>query len=335
MRKTYLLAAIGGAVLIAGLVWLVFLRGDGFETVQPEYGPAVEAVYATGTVEPIKIARIGTKIPGRLKQIFVQEGDPIVAGEVLAQLDDREAAAAVRELEARLTLATSDRDRILRLYRSGNVSTAARDKALSTYSSAESALDAAKARLEEHQLRAAISGVVLRAEGQLEVGDMMGGGQVMFVIGDPSRLWIEAEVDEEDIPVVAVGQRALIRADAFPGQVLEGHVAKITPFGDPVARSYRVHIGLGDETVLLSGMTTEVNIVVREEEKALLVPVAALAGDTLWLVEDGVARQRDVTVGAVGEGLVEIRSGITDQSIVIVSPPASLEDGDRVKGGGS
>lgn len=330
-RKIIIGAAIGG-VLAAGVAGYLLLGGAGLETVRPTRGPAVEAVYATGTVEPVQFVRVGTKIAGRLGQIFVKEGDAVVAGEILAELADDEAAAAVREIEARIAYAKSDLDRFERLYRTGNVSEARLDEARSTYRSTAGSLDVAKARLEEHRLRTPISGVVLRSEDKLEVGDMMGPNQVMFVIGNPEALWIEAEVDEEDIPAVVVGQRALVRADAFPDDALEGDVARITPFGDPVARTYRVYIGLPDDTPLLAGMTTEVNIVVREEDDALLVPVTALAGNSVWLVEDGRAIKREVKVGAVGEELAEVRSGLSDGDVVIDAPPADLKPGTRVNG---
>ena len=82
-------------------------------------------------------------------------------------------------------------------------------------------------------------------------------------------------MDEEDIPLVTVGQPVLIKADAFPGRILDGTVAEITPKGDPVNKSYRVRIGLPPDTPLMIGMTVESNIVVRREDAALLVPQAA------------------------------------------------------------
>ena len=326
---------IGGALAIIALVafsYFSFFGGERLAVVQPVRGPAVEAIYATGTVEPVQVARVGAKISGRIAQVLAQEGNTVVEGEVLAILDHREASAAVRELEARLAFSKAEVDRYRRLFRSGNTSAAARDQAESNFRSAEAALEAANVRLQEHFLRAAISGDVMRTEQQLDVGYLVSAGKVLFVVGDPKSLWVEAEVDEEDIPRVGVEQRALIRADAFSEQALEGKVQNITPFGDPIARTYRVHIGLPADTPLLSGMTTEINIIVREVEDALLVPTSAVRSDAVWTVSgNGTVSHRDVVLGAQGAELTEIREGLTSEDWVVVSPPRDLEEGDAIR----
>ena len=73
------------------------------EVVRPERGPAVEAVYATGVVEPEYWARVSAIIPGRIAEILAREGDTVHEGQPLARLDDREARARVAELEAQAT----------------------------------------------------------------------------------------------------------------------------------------------------------------------------------------------------------------------------------------
>jgi membrane fusion protein, multidrug efflux system len=326
---------IGGIVVIGALsafTYFSFFDGEQLEVVQPVRGPAVEAIYATGTVEPVQVARVGAKISGRISQVLAHEGDTVVAGEVLAILDHREASASVRELEARLEFSKAEVNRYRRLFRSGNTSAAARDQAESNFRSAEAALEAANVRLQEHFLRAAISGNVMRTEQQLDVGYLVSQGKVLFVVGDPGNLWVEAEVDEEDIPRVMVTQRALIRADAFADQALEGKVEVITPFGDPIARTYRVHIGLPNDTPLLSGMTTEINIVVREVDDALLVPTSAVRDGGIWIVTgDNIVSHREITPGAQGEDLTEIREGATVDDWILVSPPLDIKEGASIR----
>ena len=111
------------------------------------------------------------------------------------------------------------------------------------------------------------------------MGDFIPVNQPVFYLakaGVPLR--ISADVDEEDIPLVKVGQKVLIRSDAFPSRVFTGEVLEITPKGDPVARSYRVRIELPADTALMIGMTAETNIVTAEKQDALLVPASAVSG---------------------------------------------------------
>jgi len=154
---------------------------------------------------------------------------------------------------------------------------------------------------------------------------------VLFWIGRASPLRIEAEVDEEDIPLVAVGQSALIKADAFAGRKLDGTVADITPKGDPVNKSYRVRIALPRDTPLRIGMTVESNIVVRREGAALLVPQGAVSGGHVFVVVEGRVVRRAVVMGVVGQGVVEIRDGVAEGETVVLDPPASLADGSPVR----
>ncbi|MEN6543389.1 efflux RND transporter periplasmic adaptor subunit [Parvibaculum sp.] len=323
---------IGVAVAVCLAVGAFFLlRPPAVAVTKPERGLAVEAVYATGTVEPRSYAETGSKISGRVIELKAKEGDRIAAGDVLAVIDLGEDAANVDQLQAKLKLAEADAVRARKLRRSGNVSIAALDQAESALGAADAALKSAKAKLEDHYIRAPIAGVVLRSEQQLKVGDMVQPQQTLFIVGDPSALQIDAEVDEEDITKVKPGQEALIRADAFNGEVLRGTVADITPYGDPVARTYRVHIALPSDTPLLSGMTTEINIVVRKQENALLVPVSALSGGAVWTIVDGRAVQVKVELGAVAKDKAEIRTGLGDRAIVILNPPSTLKPGARLR----
>jgi RND family efflux transporter MFP subunit len=177
-------------------------------------------------------------------------------------------------------------------------------------------------------LRSPSDGVVLRQDG--EVGEIAEPGSVLFWVGQPRPLLIVADVNEEDVPRVAVGQRTLVSADAFPGRALEASVASITPKGDPVSKTYRVRFDLPDDTPLMIGMTVEVNIVVHVSEDTLLVPVTAVADGAVWLVEDGVARRREVKTGITGTAAVEVTGGLAEGAQVIVPAPEDLRDGARV-----
>lgn len=320
------------AILLAVIfIYFQFFRPPAVAVTAPHKGLAVEAVYATGTVEPIRYARVGTKIAGRITDVLKRESDVVEQGDMLAVIDTAEDVSRVQELSARLRLAEAELERARKLRRSGNASEAVLDQAQSTHSAALAALRGAEARLDDHFITAPVSGSVLRSENKIKVGDMVQPGQVLFTVGDPSALQIDGEVDEEDIPKVKPGQEALIRADAFPGRALEGKVARITPYGDPVGRTYRVYISLPDDTPLISGMTTEINIVVRREEDALLVPVSALSGSSVWVVTDGEAQRVSVELGAVGETNAEILSGLDEGAIVIAEPPPTLKEGDGVR----
>jgi len=322
----YLSMAI--VVLAVLAVWILRSR-PAVQTASVARGPAVEAVYATGTVEPVRWAKMGSKITGRITEILAKEGDQVARGSVLARLDDREARANVKQLAAREEFLRDEEARRKKLFDKQLISRQDYEKAVSDHEQALETLNAARQVLADLTLTSPLTGKVLRQDGQ--VGEIVTSASVLFWVGQSDRLWVVAEVDEEDIPRIRPRQRVLIKADAFANEALEGEVTEITPKGDPINKTYRVRVGLPENTPLKIGMTTEVNILVREERDALLVPVSALIGSHLWIVRDARAWRREVKVGVVGDRMAQVVSGVAEGDTVVLHPPTTLKDGQHVR----
>jgi len=312
----------------AGAYWRVS-RPPEVATAAPMRGDAAEIVYATGVVEPRTWAKVTPLLRERIVALCNCEGEPVEKDAVLARLDDRQAQASLSELRARQRFARADYERVSALLERRVASEQSLDRARSELSQIEALIAGQETKLETYILRAPMSGVVLRQDG--EVGEVAEPGTVLFWVGEPLPLLVEADVNEEDIPRVAVGQRAVLKADAFPDRILEAKVDSITPKGDPVAKTYRVRLALPEDTPLLIGMTVEVNVIVQVSSGALLVPTNALRGGSLFIVENGVARRRDVTVGIRGASNTQILSGLGEAGRVIVPFPEDLADGAKVK----
>ena len=106
---------------------------------------------------------------------------------------------------------------------------------------------------------------------------------------------------------------------------------EITPMGDAVAKTYRVRIGLPDDTPLMIGMSVEANIVTREKPGALLVPVVAVRDGAVFVIDGEHARRRTVTLGIRGTRLVEVTAGLEEGDRIAVPPAEGLADGARVR----
>jgi RND family efflux transporter MFP subunit len=292
-------------------------------------GPAVEAVYATGSVEPVTLARVGPAVRGRLVAVLAEEGERVVQGQPLARLDDREARARAEEAEARAGFAEEEAARLRTLVARDIAARTTADRAESEARAARAAAVAAQRRLDDYVVRAPANGVVLRRDA--EVGEVVDVSATLFWIGEPRPLRATVEVDEEDIARVVPGQRVLLRADAFPGRTLTAEVQHITPRGDATRKSFRVRLALPDDTPLLIGMTVEANIILRETPDAVLVPASAVRDGAVFVVVRETARRREVMVGVQGPERVEIRRGLAAGEAVILDPPAGLADGDTVR----
>ncbi|KAA5597207.1 efflux RND transporter periplasmic adaptor subunit [Blastochloris sulfoviridis] len=326
LRPVLVLLVIGA--LAAGVWWWRVGRGPEVTVVAPSRGTAAEIVYATGSVEPVLWAKVGPIVRGRIIERCRCEGSEVKAGQVLARLDDREARHTQRELIARRDQAQRELDRQLELRSHGVASPQALERAQTELRQIEALIAAQGERIENYRLVSPMDGTVLREDG--EVGEVVDTNTVLYRVGQPHPLRLVAEVNEEDIPRVKRGQVTLIRADAFPERTLEGKVDDITPAGDPVAKTFRVYVGLPENTPLKIGMSVEANIVAQEKANALLVPTEAIVGGAVFVVENGVAVRRKVETGIKGTRAVEIVSGITEGDRV-VSPVPSRFAGGRVR----
>jgi RND family efflux transporter MFP subunit len=327
LKRLVLLAALGGAAL--GGWWYLTLPPQVQATAVAVTGPAVQAVYATGTVEPVTWARIGPAVKGRIIAMEAEEGQRVEPGAVLARLDPTVIEAQMREAEARASFLREEAQRLRTLAAREIIARAALDRAESEARAAEAVVETFRRRLADTILRAPMGGIVLRRDG--EIGEVVDTTATVFVVGELRPLRVTAEVDEEDIPRVHPGQRVLMRADAFEGEVLPGRVSDITPAGDPRLKVYRVRIALPDDTRLRIGMTVEANIIVRETEHAVLVPDAAVSGGAVWVLEGERVRRVPVVTGVRGSRRVEIREGLSAGARVVLDPSPRLVDGGRVR----
>jgi membrane fusion protein (multidrug efflux system) len=327
LKRSHLLV-VALVLAVAGAAFWRFGRPQEVAVVSPRRGDAAEIVYATGIVEPRTWAKVTPLLRERIVELCNCEGETVPRGAVLARLDSRQPEATLAELRARQKFTTADYERVAALVERRVASDQALDRARSELGQIEALIAGQQTRLESYVLRAPLSGVVLRQDG--EVGEVAEPGTVLFWVGEPKPLLVEADVNEEDIPRVAVGQRAVLKADAFPDRVLEATVDSITPKGDPVAKTYRVRLALPEATPLRIGMTVEVNVIVRVEAAALLVPTNALRGNSLFVVENGVARRRDVKVGIRGAGHTQVQAGLDEAERVISPFPEAVADGARV-----
>ncbi|MBW6399229.1 efflux RND transporter periplasmic adaptor subunit [Roseomonas sp. HJA6] len=327
MRRRILLLIL--CLLAAGGSWLWWIMPPAVAIAMATTGPALRAVYATGSVEPVHWARVGPAVRARVTDVMVQEGQRVAEGEPLARLDDREARHRVEEAEARARFAEDELARTRTLVTRDIASRSALDRAEAEARAVGASAEAARRRLDDYIVRAPSAGVVLRRD--VEVGEVVDTPASLFWIGELRPLRITAEVDEEDIAQVSEGQPVLLRADAFTGQVLTATVGQITPKGDATRKAYRVRLTLPDDTPLMIGMTVEANIVLRRTDDAVLVPPAAVRDGRVFVVRRETVEHRPVEVGVQGPRAVEILRGLARGEAVVLNPPATLADGQTVR----
>ncbi|MBV8926541.1 MAG: efflux RND transporter periplasmic adaptor subunit [Bradyrhizobium sp.] len=318
------IAAVGGGYF----AYNNYLHVQTVTTSAATLAPVSEAIYGTGTVEPARWAKVVPLQRRRLVDLCTCEGQTVKAGQVLGRQDDAEERSAMNELQISYQQALRDLDRA---EKDRTKSDAAQKEYEQRWTQAEeykSRISAQQVRIDELVLRAPLDGMVLRRDG--EVGEIVGPADVLFWIGPPLPMQVVAEVNEEEINRIAVGQKAFLRSEAFPERALHASVSQITPKGDPTRKTFRVYLLLPNDTPLRIGMSVEANIIFREKPSAIVVPAEAVAGGAVETVNNGKIERVPVRVGIRGSRNVEI-VGEVSRGMAVLSPfRPDLVEGTRV-----
>ena len=320
------LIASGGAGYYA---YANFIHVQTVTTAIARQAPVSEAIYGTGTVEPARWAKVVPLQRRRLVDLCSCEGQQVRAGQALGRMDDAEERSALNELQISHQQAQRDLDRAEKDRATSDAAQKEYEQRWTQVEEYKSRIAAQQARIDQLVLRAPLDGMVLRRDG--EVGEIAGPTDVLFWVGPPLPIQVVAEVNEEEINRIAVGQKAFLRSEAFPGQALRASVSQITPKGDPARKTFRIYLLLPNDTPLRIGMSVEANIIVREKPSAIVVPAEAVAGDMVQVVSDGTIAQVPVKVGIRGSRNVEIIGDVARGTAVLSPIRTDLAEGTRVR----
>jgi RND family efflux transporter MFP subunit len=190
----------------------------------------------------------------------------------------------------------------------------------------------ARAALEFTRVRAPFDGVVLARPAQ--VGDLAAPGVPLYIVEQDGGRRVEVALPESLSQSVSLGQSVAVQVDGEGGNVT-GTVGEISPLVDAAARAFSVKVDLPPEAShLRPGMFARVSFE-RPAHAALTVPASAVTArgslDRVFVVEDGVAQLRLVTLGAGHGERVVVLSGVSPGEVVVTDPPSVLRDRDRVE----
>src|SRR5216683_1586823 len=210
---------------ILGIVVLLIAAGGGYygytnylrvQTVTASIvtqAPVSEAIYGTGTVEPQRWAKVVPLQRRRLVELCSCEGQNVRVGQVLGRQDDAEERSALQELQVSNQQAQRDLDRAEKDRGKNDAAQTEYEQRWTQLEESKTRIAAQRVRIDALVLRAPLDGMVLRRDG--EVGEIAGPTDVLFWVGPPTPMQVVAEVNEEEINRIAVGQKALLRSEAF------------------------------------------------------------------------------------------------------------------------
>lgn len=313
---------------------------------KPQTG-AIKAVFgASGNIVAWQEAIVGAEVSGlRVKELQANVGDVVRKGQVLASFApetvEAEAAqtrASVAEAEAALAEAAANADRAKSLEASGALSAQQIQQYSTAAKTAEARLAAARANAKVTQLRVAQAQLLAPDDGTISarlatVGGVVQAGQELFRMVRKNRLEWRAEVTSAELSKINVGQKVRVVTPA--GQSVAGTVRMVAPTVDPQTRNVQVYVDLAADRSAKAGMFARGEFQLAESS-GLTVPQQAVVARDGWsyaftVAADGRVKQIKIETGRRVADRIEIVSGLTAQTAVVVTGAGFLKDGDLVR----
>jgi RND family efflux transporter MFP subunit len=309
------------------------------------------AVSAVGSVEAFERVQVTARVGGAVERVRMREGTAVKAGQVLAEIEPRRYEVAVAAARATLERAQASRaDAAAALARReaavaqtpgiipGEELATARTRvrvSAAEVQQAQAALDQAELNRRDAHVRAPIAGAIETLT--IETGQYVQPGGVLATLVRRDPLLLRFQLPEGEAPRIEPGMRALFRVRASAGE----HAARITHVAQAATGAARMVAVIGEvepasRAALRPGMFAEVTVPVGGGSEAPVVPQIAVRpterGFVAFVVEDGVARERVLTLGMrTPDGRVEVRSGLAPGERLVVRGAEALRDAAAVR----
>lgn len=290
-----------------------------------------DRVSLVGSLSARDAVEVSSETDGRIESILFNEGQPVTNGQVLIRLDSDKAAAEVEQARARFRLSETDFERGRDLLKSETISQQEYDRLEATFIEARASLALSEAYLEDATVAAPFDGVV--GKRYVSHGQFVTRGMALTSVVRMDPLDAEFNVPERYLGRLNVGQRIEITTVAYPERAFPGHVTFLAPQINLSTRTVAVEAEIAnDEGLLRPGMYGQLDLILRVQAEALVIPEAAILiqGNRAMVVvmnDDGVAEFRPVTVGIRLPSRAVIDAGLAEGERVVVEGHQKLGPG--------
>lgn len=360
-RAKWMAAAVAAAVVavVAFILWRGHTADPAAATLATQQAvplvsvtsPGVTSVTSTVTFTGTIAARYDMPIgiegdAGRIVGVYVEAGDHVKRGQLLAKIDEsvwqpqvNRLAASLEQAKAQAALSAAEYRRAAAVASAGALSAEEIEKrrALSLTDAANVKVAAAmlaesEARFNRTRVIAPADGVVLTRKA--EVGQTASpGGEALFRLANGGEIEMRGQVAEQDMAVLTVGQPADVRL-VGSAQPFEGHVRLLGAVIDPVTRLGDIRIALKPSPALRPGAFARGSVVVSKAERPILPQTAVLSdikGPYVYVVgADNRVERRDVQVGGTITAGIIITKGINGDERIVTTAAGFLRQGEKV-----
>lgn len=316
---------------------------------------------SVGTVSAKTVSTISSKLMGSVRDVLVREGDHVSRGDRLANIDDRQVSAMLRQAKAALAearraetaasagaeLASATYLRYQNLMKDESTSPQEFDEIKSRYQQAQAGLATAKQRVK--QAEAALFSTVVSSKDavilapydgtirakMIDVGDLATPGKPLLTIETTGNYIVELLLPEQYINTVVLDQQVTVTVSSLNNKTFTGNVQEIFPAADVKSRSFLVKVKIPADKALRSGMFARVSIPIGNAGLMLIPATAVIHSGQLtgiYIVDDTqTAKFRLIRTGKTFGDSLEVLSGLKQGERYVTAPPPTLIDGMTVE----
>ncbi len=309
-------------------------RATTVESIVVEGSPLRSSVDAVGSILADASALLRAEVPGQVVGLHFRDGQAVATGDRLFSIEATVLEAENNEARANVEQREAAYNRAKELIDDSLISATDFDTARADYNVAVARKLSSDARLSKTVVRAPFDGFAgLR---RINIGDYATIGQELVDIVRLDPLRVEFTVPETQLAKLREGQEVEVTVGAFPDEVFVGTVSAVAPLIDVAARSVTLRAELPNPGFRLRpGLFAKVSITLDTRPDALMVPEQAIwpigNDKTVFVVEEGVARQRVVRLGEREPGRVEIVEGLNAGEELVTAGQMKIFDGAKVR----
>ncbi len=317
-------------------------------------GSISRTISFTGDIMPIQQASIFSKVGGNLDREFVDIGDYVQQGQLLALVDTtiysqntRQAQGAFMQAEATLTNAKVTYERNKSLLDQNLIAKQDLDNSETAYKVAQAQYETANAnyknavtQLDYCKITATFSGYITRRyldPGVYVTASSNVQGSTLFLLAEIQRVKIDVNVLEKDVPLLGKIKDADVTVDPYPNQIFKGRISRISQQIDLATRTMPVEVDLDNyQSLLKPGMFANVKLVLAEVGGVLILPTQDIQNDdsgsyVYTLAIDSAVHKAYVKIGISQDNENEIISGLTDSQQIISMGQDLVQNGMKVR----
>jgi len=292
-----------------------------------------ESLSLVGTIEANEMVEIKAETLGIVEKILFEEGQDVVAGDVLIQLDQEKLESGYDESVANLKLSQSELARTDRLFREKLISQQEYDQAATRAESDGAVAELRKRQLADAEVVAPFAGVV--GGRNVSPGQVITRDETLTWLVDLDPVKVKFNVPERFLRVAKKGQTVSIEVAAFPDRAFEGQVYFVAPFVDSNTRNIEVKATVpNSDRSLIPGMFANIELTLTIRQQALVIPEMALFRTLendramVYIVGPGnVAEMKTISIGERMPGKVEVLTGLEEGDLVIVEGTQKIGPG--------